>query len=171
MTLGSESNKERERTATRQEPKRSAEGRKNTKAKTTHRFLKRAMLKHPPHARVRAQALPKVEERADRQPASLQRTRNVRRHARAPVLVGLQQHDAVPEVAAQEQVLAGDARRRGEERGEGAAVARQAGREGRVGGVELREQRGFVPRRGGEWPGERARHADRRLHDVGQPPH
>jgi len=87
------------------------------------------MLKHPPHAGVRAQALPKVEERANRQPPSLQRTRNVRRDAAGPVLVRLQQHHAVPEVAAQEQVLAGDARRRGEQRRERAAVAREAGRE------------------------------------------
>jgi hypothetical protein len=97
------------------------------------------MLKHPPHAGIRAQALPKVEERANSEPASLKGAVDVGRNGGGAVLVGLEQHDAVPEVAAQEQVLAGDARRRGEQRREGPAVAGQAGGEGRVQRVELRE--------------------------------
>ena len=63
------------------------------------------MLEHPPHTRIRLEVLPEMEERLQRHPRRLKRAFDIWHYASWGILVGLYSHDAVPEIAPEEQIL------------------------------------------------------------------
>lgn len=72
----------------------------------TYRFLESAVLKDPPHTRVDPQVLPEVEECEERLPSCFERAADVAGYSAVGVLVCLDDHDAVPVVASEEEILA-----------------------------------------------------------------
>ena len=63
------------------------------------------MLKHPPHTSIDAEILPEMEKRLECHSSCVKRAFDIAGDALGGVLVGLEGHDAVPEVASEEEVL------------------------------------------------------------------
>lgn len=141
------------------------------KKKGTYRLLESPVLKHPPNARVHAQVLPKVEEGAQRHARGLERAADVARHAAGGILVGLDDHDAVPEIAAEEEVLAEEAGVRGEVLDGGVVEGGEEGREGFEELVVLGHEVGFGGGRVDDGAAEGAGRAHGALDEVRHVPH
>lgn len=71
----------------------------------TYRFLKSTVLEHPPNACIDSEIFPKVEEGLQSHSGCVQRALDITRHPFGRILVSLDSHDTMPEVASEEEIL------------------------------------------------------------------
>jgi hypothetical protein len=72
---------------------------------STYRFLKCAVLKHPPYTGIDPKIFPEVEEGLQGHSSCVQRAFDVAWYAFGGVLISLYRHNAMPKVASKEQIL------------------------------------------------------------------
>lgn len=113
-----------------------------------------------------------MEKTLQRHPRRLQRAFNITRHVFRAILIRLDGHDAVPEVAAEEEILAETPRVRvGEGADRGVGGGGEVSGERGVQGEKVGEELGFVGCGGGEGCGEGAGRADGAGNEGGHVPH